>query len=90
MHTGTSSLFLSSLKCQIVQCPITKQHSETDGVMKLRSAITIELSHQQEQKLDASYKISDISLEYEIVNYPNLAKDISDEHQNAALLYDTN
>ena len=37
---------------------------------------------------DAMYKITDISLEYEIVTQPTLAKHISDEHQNMVLLYD--
>ena len=37
---------------------------------------------------DAKYEISNISLEYEIVCQPTLAKHISDEYQNMALLYD--
>ena len=37
---------------------------------------------------DTKYKITDISLEYEIVTQPTLAKYISDEYQNTALLYD--
>ena len=37
---------------------------------------------------DAKYKITDISLEYEIVTQPTLAKYISDKYQNMALLYD--
>ena len=37
---------------------------------------------------DANYKITDISLEYEIVTQPTLTKYISDEYQNMALLYD--
>ena len=37
---------------------------------------------------DANYKITDISLEYEIVTQPTLAKYISDEYQSMALLYD--
>ena len=37
---------------------------------------------------DATYKISNISLEYEMVTQPTLAKHISDEYQNIALLYD--
>ena len=37
---------------------------------------------------DANYKITDISLEYEIVTQPTLAKHISDEYQNMVLLYD--
>ena len=37
---------------------------------------------------DAKYKITDISLEYEIVTQPTLTKYISDEYQNMALLYD--
>ena len=36
----------------------------------------------------AKYKITDISLEYEIVTQPILTKYISDEYQNMALLYD--
>ena len=37
---------------------------------------------------DAKYVISNISLEYEIVTQSTLAKHISDEYQNMALLYD--
>ena len=38
---------------------------------------------------DAKYKITHISLEYDIVTQPTyLAKYISDEYQNTALLYD--
>ena len=37
---------------------------------------------------DAKYKIKDISLEYEIVTQPTLAKHISGEYQSMALLYD--
>ena len=39
---------------------------------------------------DAKYVISNLSLEYEIVTQPTLAKHISDEYQNMALLYDRN
>ena len=37
---------------------------------------------------DAKYKITDISLEYEIVSQPTLARSIKDEYQSMALLYD--
>ena len=37
---------------------------------------------------DAKYKITDISLEYEIVTQPALARSISTEYQSMALLYD--
>ena len=36
---------------------------------------------------DSKYKITDISLEYETVTQPTLAKHISDEYQSMALLY---
>ena len=39
-------------------------------------------------KTDATYKITDISLEYKIVTQPNLARHISDEYQSMVLLYD--
>ena len=39
-------------------------------------------------KTDATYKITDISLEYEIVSEPTLARSIKDEYQHMALLYD--
>ena len=35
---------------------------------------------------DATYKITDISLEYEIVTQPDLGKSIKDEYQSMALL----
>ena len=37
---------------------------------------------------DANYKITDMSLEHEIVTQPTLAKYISDEYRSMALLYD--
>ena len=37
---------------------------------------------------DAKYKITDISLEYEIVAQPDLARSIRSEYQSMALLYD--
>ena len=37
---------------------------------------------------DAKYKITDISLEYEIVTQPGLARSIRSEYQSMALLYD--
>ena len=37
---------------------------------------------------DATYKITDICLEYEIVTQPDLARHISDEYQSMFLLYD--
>ena len=37
---------------------------------------------------DAKYKITDISLEYEIATQPDLARSIRSEYQSMALLYD--
>ena len=37
---------------------------------------------------DAKYKVTDISLEYEIVSQPNLVRDIRSEYQSMVLLYD--
>ena len=37
---------------------------------------------------DATYKITDISLEYEIVTQPDLARSIRSKYQHMALLYD--
>ena len=37
---------------------------------------------------DAKYKITDISLEYEIATQPNLSRSIRSEYQHMALLYD--
>ena len=37
---------------------------------------------------DAKYKITDISLEYEIATQPDLARSITSEYQHMALLYD--
>ena len=37
---------------------------------------------------DANYKITDISLEYEIATQPNLARSIRSKYQHMALLYD--
>ena len=37
---------------------------------------------------DAKYKITDISLEHEIITQPDLARSIRSEYQHMALLYD--
>ena len=37
---------------------------------------------------DATYKITDISLEYEIITQPDIARSIRSEYQHMALLYD--
>ena len=37
---------------------------------------------------DAKYKITDVSLEYEIATQPDLARSIRSEYQHMALLYD--
>ena len=37
---------------------------------------------------DAKYKITDISLEYQIVTQPDLTRSIRSEYQHMALLYD--
>ena len=39
-------------------------------------------------KTDAMYKVTDMSLEYEIVTQPNLTRSIKDEYQSMVLLYD--
>ena len=39
-------------------------------------------------KTDATYKITDISLEYEIVTQPTLARSIKTEYDGMVLLYD--
>ena len=39
-------------------------------------------------KIDATYEITDISLEYEIVTQPNLVTHISNEYQSMVLFYD--
>ena len=60
MHMGTRSLFLSTLKCWTARCPITKQDSETDCYeITFNDYNRVILS--TGLKLDASYKISDIS-----------------------------
>ena len=59
-------------------------------VMNLLSIITTELSICGiiTKVSDATYKITDISLEYEIVTQPDLARLISGEHQHMVLPYD--
>ena len=70
---------------------ITKQASGTDCVMKLLSMITTELPKTGESSPkvpDAKYKMTDISLEYEIATQPDLTRSIRSEYQHMALLYD--
>ena len=74
-----------------MQHPITKQASGTDYVMKLLSMITTEFTKSgvsSPKVPDAKYKITDISLEYEITTQPDLARSIRSEYQHMALLYD--
>ena len=87
-HTGTSSSFLLTLKCQIVQHPITKQGSETDLCYEITFNDYNQVIKSAVASPDAKYVISNISIEYEIITQPTLAKHISDEYQNMALLYD--
>ena len=42
----------------------------------------------QVPKPDAKYKITDISLEYEIITQPDLARSITDEYRSMVLFYD--
>ena len=49
-HMGTSSSSPSTLKCLIVQCPITKQDSEPDCVMKLLKMNMEKLLMQQDKQ----------------------------------------
>ena len=68
-----------------MQHPITKQASGT--VYKDYNQVT--KSGVSSPKVpDAKYKITDISLEYEIVTQPNLMRSIRSEYQHMALLYD--
>ena len=46
------------------------------------------LQYHQKKIPGAKYKIMDISLEYEIVTQPDLARSIRSEYQQMALLYD--
>ena len=70
------------------QCIITNQESETDYVKKLRSTIMGESFNQLKHHRMLKYEISDISLEYEIVTQPDLARHVSDEYQYMVLFYD--
>ena len=67
---------------------ITKQDSETDYVMKLHSMINNGVSKSAVASPDAKYEISIISLEYEIVIQPTLARSIKTEYDEMVLLYD--
>ena len=74
-----------------MQHHITKQALGTDYVTSLLSMITTELQNPEyhHQKVpDAKYKITDISLEYEIATQPELNRFITSEYQHMALLYD--
>ena len=54
--------------------------------MNLSSTITTELSNHR--KTDDTYKITDISLEYDIVTQSDLARSIKTEYDGMVLLYD--
>ena len=84
-HTGTNSSFLSTLKCAVPYYQaglgnrLCYEITFNDYNRVIKSAVA---------SPDAKYEISNISLEYEIVTQPALAKHISDEYQNMVLLYD--
>ena len=80
------------MKCWIVQHPTTKQAG-------LGNRLCYELTFNDYNRVtksgvsspnipDAKYKITDISLEYEITTQPDLARSIRSEYQHMALLYD--
>ena len=74
-----------------MQHPITKQASGIDYVTSLLSVITTELTKfgvSSPKVPDAKYKITDRSLEYEIITQPDLRRSIGSEYQQMALLYD--
>ena len=54
--------------------------------MNLSSTITTELSNHR--NTDHTYKITDISLEYDIVTQSDLARTIKTEYDGMVLLYD--
>ena len=86
MHTGISSSFLSTLKCYTVRHPYYQAG--------LGNRLCYELKFNDynrvinSSKTDATYKITDISLEYEIVTHPTLARSIKTEYDGMVLLYD--
>ena len=63
----------------------------TDYVTSLLSTITTKLPNSAVSSPnvpDAKYKITDISLEYEIVTQPDLTRSVWSEYQSMTLLYD--
>ena len=60
--------------------------------MGLRNRLSYELKFNDYNRViksaDAEYKITDISLEYEIVTQPDLARSIPDEYGSMVLLYE--
>ena len=74
----------------IVQHPTTKQASETDCYeITFNNYNQVSKSGVSSPKVpDAKHKITDISLEYEIVTQPDLTRSIRSEYQHMALLYD--
>ena len=69
-----------------MQHPITKQASGTELTFNDYNRVT--KSAVSPQLPDAKYKITDISLEYEIATQPDLVRSIRSEYQSMALLYD--
>ena len=67
-----------------MSCPITKRDSETYYELKFNDYNQVINS----SKTDATYKITDISLEYNIVTQPELARSIRSEYDKMVLLYD--
>ena len=72
-----------------MQHHITKQASEIDYELTFNDYNRVIKSAVSSPKVpDAKYKITDISLEYEITTQPDLARSIWSEYQHMALLYD--
>ena len=86
--------FIIPLDFEMLDSSIPYYQAGTREQTMLRNYVQqLQLSYQIRSSIpmaspDAKYKITDISLEYEIVSQPTLVKYISDEHQNMTLLYD--
>ena len=67
-------------ECQVMQCPITNQDSETDHARNYFQRIWKVINATgQAAKPYAMYKIMDIALEYEVVTQPDIARRIPTE-----------
>ena len=87
-HTETGSSFLSTLKCWTVSAPYYQAGLGNRLCYEITFNNYIRVINYSVAAPDATYKITDISLEYEIIIQPDLVRSIKAEYDEMVLYYD--